>query len=68
MAKVRVNGREISLKANVKTVLDFVLTEGLIPDDVVVEYNSAILPRAYWGKTKINEGDRLEILSFVGGG
>ncbi|HOJ51841.1 MAG TPA: sulfur carrier protein ThiS [Syntrophales bacterium] len=68
MAKVRINGREVKLGEKVQTVLDLILAQGLLPEDVVIEHNGKVLPRADWGKTKVGEGDKLEILSFVGGG
>jgi thiamine biosynthesis protein ThiS len=41
---------------------------GLKPDRVAVELNLNIVPRDLWSQTKLNEGDRLEIVHFVGGG
>jgi len=59
-------------------------TDAAIPDDqcleeyltarafdlaaVVVELNDKIVPRDQWAALKLGEGDRLEIVSFVGGG
>jgi thiamine biosynthesis protein ThiS len=41
---------------------------GLKGDRVAVEHNGSIVPRAEWESTPLNEGDRLEIVHFVGGG
>jgi thiamine biosynthesis protein ThiS len=38
------------------------------PDRVAVELNSEIAPRAQWNKLTIKDGDRVEIVHFVGGG
>ncbi len=35
---------------------------------VAVERNLAIVPRSQLATTQLNEGDRIEIVSFVGGG
>jgi sulfur carrier protein len=35
---------------------------------VAVEYNGEILHRQFWEKTEVKEGDRLEIVTIVGGG
>jgi sulfur carrier protein len=35
---------------------------------VAVEYNGEILQRPVWPKTRMEEGDRLEIVTIVGGG
>ena len=37
-------------------------------DRVAVELNRDIVPRDRWAETALNEGDRLEIVHFVGGG
>jgi thiamine biosynthesis protein ThiS len=38
------------------------------PDRVAVELNLEIVPRDRWSKTPLKDGDRLEIVQFVGGG
>jgi thiamine biosynthesis protein ThiS len=38
------------------------------PDRVAVELNRDIVPRDRWPETPLKEGDRLEIVHFVGGG
>jgi thiamine biosynthesis protein ThiS len=37
-------------------------------DRVAVELNRSIVPREQWQATNLAEGDRLEIVHFVGGG
>ncbi|MGK7871803.1 MAG: sulfur carrier protein ThiS [Xenococcaceae cyanobacterium] len=41
---------------------------GLNPRLVAVEYNGEILHRQYWSDTKLQAGDRLEVVTIVGGG
>jgi sulfur carrier protein len=41
---------------------------GMKGDRVAVELNREIVSRAQWAETKLNDGDRLEIVHFVGGG
>jgi sulfur carrier protein len=41
---------------------------GLKGDRVAVEHNGNIVPRGEWETTGLHEGDRLEIVHFVGGG
>jgi len=41
---------------------------GMKQDRVAVELNRNIVPREQWDKTSLAEGDRLEIVHFVGGG
>jgi sulfur carrier protein len=37
-------------------------------DRVAVELNRDIVPRDKWPQTNLSDGDRLEIVHFVGGG
>ncbi|HEY9652104.1 MAG TPA: sulfur carrier protein ThiS [Coleofasciculaceae cyanobacterium] len=41
---------------------------GLNPRLVAVEYNGEILHRQFWVQTQVQEGDKLEIVTIVGGG
>lgn len=41
---------------------------GFNPRLLAVEYNGEILHRQFWEKTEIKEGDRLEVVTIVGGG
>lgn len=51
------------------TALPDLLTQlGMNPRLVAVEYNGEILHRQFWTETEIKEGDRLEIVTIVGGG
>jgi thiamine biosynthesis protein ThiS len=38
------------------------------PDRVAVELNRNIVSRNLWPQTELKDGDRLEIVHFVGGG
>jgi sulfur carrier protein len=41
---------------------------GMKGDRVAVELNREIVPRDQWSNTRLHNGDRLEIVHFVGGG
>ena len=41
---------------------------GMKTDRVAIELNRDIVPREQWLRTALAEGDRLEIVHFVGGG
>ncbi len=41
---------------------------GLAPQRVAVEVNEALVPRAGFPETSLHEGDRVEIVTLVGGG
>ncbi len=49
--------------------LDLLVQElGLKGDRVAVEHNGEIVPRTRWAASVLEEGDRLEVVHFVGGG
>jgi thiamine biosynthesis protein ThiS len=50
------------------TVAALVSQQGMKPDRVAVELNLEIVPRARWEVTMLKDGDKLEIVHFVGGG
>jgi thiamine biosynthesis protein ThiS len=52
----------------VSTVVTLVEALGMKTDRVAVELNRQIVPRDRWPVTHLSEGDRLEIVHFVGGG
>ncbi|OLE12628.1 MAG: thiamine biosynthesis protein ThiS [Acidobacteria bacterium 13_1_20CM_4_56_7] len=41
---------------------------GMKPDRVAVELNRNLVPRERWTSTSLSDGDKLEIVHFVGGG
>ena len=47
---------------------DLIKALGLETDRVAVELNKRIIRRVDWGSTTISEGDKVEIVHFVGGG
>jgi thiamine biosynthesis protein ThiS len=47
---------------------DLVTSLGLKGDRVAIEHNGNIVPRADWPGASLAEGDRLEVVHFVGGG
>ena len=65
--ELQVNGetRNCSLET---TLPDLLVQLGYNPRLVAVEYNGEILHRQYWQQTKIQQNDRLEIVTIVGGG
>jgi thiamine biosynthesis protein ThiS len=50
------------------TVADLLAELGRHPQTVAVEKNGDILPRARYGESPLEPGDRLEIVGFVQGG
>ncbi|MCA3721597.1 sulfur carrier protein ThiS [Phenylobacterium sp.] len=61
------NGEPRVLDA-VSTVADLVAGLGLDPRKVAVERNLEIVPRSVYDTTGLVDGDRIEIVHFIGGG
>ena len=64
---IQVNG-ETRQTAPGLSVTGLLAELGLNAGRVAIEYNLQILPKAKWEETRIAQGDRLEIVQFVGGG
>ena len=64
--KLTINGQEQNLAPTTLALLIEQL--GMKQDRVAVELNRDIVPRTKWAETDLAEGDRLEIVHFVGGG
>ena len=62
-----VNGEEKEL-ASVATVAALIALLGLDRRKLAVERNLEIVPRSAYGSTALVDGDRIEIVAFVGGG
>jgi thiamine biosynthesis protein ThiS len=65
--KVVVNGEERRIQDG-WTVADLISELELAGRPVAVERNREVVPRARFSEVRLEEGDRLEIVSFVGGG
>ena len=63
---VRINGEELDTAG--KTVAQLLSESGYDVRRVAVELNGDILPKSKFDSTVIQNGDSVEIVSFVGGG
>ena len=61
------NGEERSF-SGVRDLAGLVASLGLDARKVAVERNLEIVPRSAYGVTALREGDRIEIVHFIGGG
>jgi sulfur carrier protein len=64
---ITVNGENRAARPGA-TVVDLLRELGLDSGRVAIERNLQILPRLEWSETKVEAGDRYEIVQFVGGG
>ena len=65
--RIQLNGQEHPLPGPM-TLAALVERLGLDTRKIAVERNLEIVPRSTYGATMLSEGDRLEIVNFVGGG
>ena len=67
---LKVNGqiRRFPLLTNDQSLGSILSTLALRKELIAIALNDTIVPRAEWGHILVSEGDRLEIVHFVGGG
>ena len=64
---MRVNGEETTL-GDKCTLADFLKREGYDISRVAVEKNGEVIPKTQYDAEILHEDDKLEIVTFVGGG
>jgi thiamine biosynthesis protein ThiS len=65
--KIVLNGEEREVPAG--ATLDDLLTRlAVAPERIAIELNREVVRRAHWRETALAEGDRVEVVHFVGGG
>ena len=67
MKLLTINGEEREF-TGIATLSDLVSQLGMKSDRVAVELNRELVSRDRWPATQISNGDKLEIVHFVGGG
>ena len=65
--KITINGEEHSFQESL-TVLSVLNSIGFDTTKVAVELNLEIVPKSLYTDTVIKDGDRIEIVHFIGGG
>ncbi len=65
--RVIVNGDEVELTTGA-TLVDLLEKLALGSTKVAVELNQAIVPRSQHAQTRLQQGDRVEIVYAIGGG
>lgn len=67
MIEVIINGEVTQLEQPLK-VKALLKELGINPKKVALEHNLEIVPKSTYGDVMIENGDRLEIVHFIGGG
>ena len=63
---VKINGEEKNVSG--MTVTQYLATTNYDPKRIAVECNGDIVPKAQYDNTVLQDGDCVEVVSFVGGG
>ena len=63
---VKVNGVELNIAG--KTVSEYLASTNYDSKRIAVERNGDIVFKSRYGETVLEDGDSLEVVSFVGGG
>ena len=65
--EITLNGEKYTLEAG-SNLVDLIEKLGLNMDKLAIERNLEIVPKSKFAMTIIEEGDKLEIVHFIGGG
>jgi thiamine biosynthesis protein ThiS len=65
--KIVLNGEEREVSAGA-TLQELIAGLAVAPERVAVELNREVVRRALWRETALAEGDRVEVVHYVGGG
>lgn len=65
--QIVLNGEPRTL-ADEQTLADLLATLKVAPERVAIELNQALVRRANYAQTALREGDRVEVVTLVGGG
>ena len=67
MAKIQLNGKKIKIYKDLN-ITGLLRKYNLGMKKIAVELNGEILPKSYYGKKKLRDKDKIEIVQFIGGG
>ena len=63
---VKINGEFLDITG--KTISEYLASTAYDPKRIAVERNGEIVFKSQYAETVLGDGDRIEIVSFVGGG
>ncbi|HEV8588194.1 MAG TPA: sulfur carrier protein ThiS [Pyrinomonadaceae bacterium] len=66
--QIQINGAQREFAQSSIALSELIEKLSLAPQRIAIEVNGQIIRRADWESTDINDGDRVEIVQFVGGG
>ncbi|SMB87325.1 sulfur carrier protein [Desulfonispora thiosulfatigenes DSM 11270] len=64
---MKINGQESYLEVGI-SVSEMLCKLDIKEDKVIIEINLEIIPKDKYAETKLNQDDKVEIVTFMGGG
>ncbi len=64
--ELQVNGEK--MQSSAATLGQLIAERKLPSESLIVEHNARIVKQQEWDNTRLQEGDTIELLNFVGGG
>ncbi len=64
---IKINGKDEVIDSKLN-LAELIKNKNLLPERIVVEHNLRITRKEEWQKIILDEGDNIEIISFMGGG
>jgi thiamine biosynthesis protein ThiS len=65
--QIRLNGEKKDFEEGT-TLLGLIEQLSLAPERLAIEHNREVVRRTDWAGVRLSDGDRVEIVHFVGGG
>jgi thiamine biosynthesis protein ThiS len=65
--RIQVNGDSREVEDN-QSLIELISNLDLRPEQIAIELNQSVVRRMHWQETVLRDGDRVEIVHFVGGG
>ena len=67
MAKIQLNGKKVVIKSNY-SIFDLLKKYNLSDKKVAIEHNGKIIQRINYKKKILRNNDKIEVVTFIGGG
>jgi sulfur carrier protein len=63
---IKINGQESETEEAIS--IGSLVSFRKLPGNIIIELNGTLIARECWGNTRLNPGDKLEIVRIIGGG
>ena len=67
MAKIQLNGKKVVIKSD-HSIFDLIKKYKLNSKKIAIEHNGIIIPKVNYKKKFLKNNDKVEVVTFIGGG